>query len=546
MALPSLSATGPPPLDVREAATEMRGDVRVVDLSYASPRGGRVPAWLVLPAGSERHPAALFVHPGQGDRSTFLDEAVELARRGVAGLLVGAPSTRAEYQDSPRFFDGQAERAEWTQLIVDVRRGLDLLAARAEIDPQRLAYVGHSLGATAGGVLAGVEHRPRAWVLMAGLPSYSQRHEFSHPRTLAALDRLVTPDEQRAYAEALEPIDAVHYLRDARGAFLLQFARRDEFIAPRDAALYTRATPEPKTVLWYDTDHFFNAQARRDRDAWLLRALVASSTTPEELAQAPSRFAALGGLRVHYKSFGDGPQALVLVHGWTCDMSFWRLQVPELSRRGRLIVIDLPGHGASDKPEVRYTMDLFARAVDAVLDDAGIEKAVLVGHSMGAVVVRQCYRRHPERVAALVTVDGALRSMLTDPKQIDAFVARFEAPDYRERMAEFVRAMFPKEAPAELVSGVEATMSATPQHVAVSAMRGMLDPAIWSADPIGVPVGAVMADSPAWSDFEAFLRTLSPRVEYRVVPGASHFLMLEKPSEFEAALNSVLDAVGPN
>jgi pimeloyl-ACP methyl ester carboxylesterase len=74
-----------------------------------------------------------------------------------------------------------------------------------------------------------------------------------------------------------------------------------------------------------------------------------------------------------------------------------------------LIAVDLVGHGKSDKPHVRYTMEVFARSIDSVLTDAKIKRAVLVGHSMGTPVVRQFLRLFPEKTAGLVIVDGALR-----------------------------------------------------------------------------------------------------------------------------------------
>ncbi|HKV11599.1 MAG TPA: alpha/beta fold hydrolase, partial [Thermoanaerobaculia bacterium] len=208
------------PLDVQEAGTETRGNVQVVDLTYASPLGGRVPAFLVLPPGTGKHPAVLFLHPGQGNRSTFLDEAVELAKdRGFVSLSISAPFLRPEAARG-KIFDAGHDRKEQIQTIVDLRRGLDLLVSRPEVDPTRLAYVGHSLGATVGGTLAGIETRPLAYVLMAGLPSLSRANSHGDNRVATAFQTLLTPEEQKAYVDALSPIDAVHYVGHATPAKL--------------------------------------------------------------------------------------------------------------------------------------------------------------------------------------------------------------------------------------------------------------------------------------------------------------------------------------
>src|SRR5438105_6101714 len=87
---------------------------------------------------------------------------------------------------------------------------------------------------------------------------------------------------------------------------------------------------------------------------------------PLTAAEGGSRFATLDGNRIHYVSFGQGPEALVFIHGWTCDATFWKAQAPVYENR-RSLLIDLPGHGLSDKPDISYTMALFARAVDTVM-----------------------------------------------------------------------------------------------------------------------------------------------------------------------------------
>lgn len=265
------------PLDVKEAGTEKRGDVRVVDLSYASPMGGTVPAFLILPPGEGRHSAVLFLHPGQGDRSTFVDEAVGLAaRHGFVSLTISAPFLRPENKgrNGGNPWAPEASRTEQIQTIVDLRRGFDLLTSRPEVDTKRLAYVGHSLGATVGGTLAAVEKRPLAFVLMAGFPSLTHAQTDGHGQGALAFQELLTPEQQKAYLDALSPIDAVHYIGHADPAKLLfQFAKTDQFISPWDAEVYVQAASSPKKVKWYDTDHYFNEEARRDREKWLESSL---------------------------------------------------------------------------------------------------------------------------------------------------------------------------------------------------------------------------------------------------------------------------------
>lgn len=274
-------------------------------------------------------------------------------------------------------------------------------------------------------------------------------------------------------------------------------------------------------------------------------ACVSAQKRPKAAAKSDagqSRFATLDGARVHYKSFGKGSEAIVFVHGWTCNLEFWRMQTPAFSARTRVIALDLPGHGQSDKPtSVSYTMDYFARSVEAVMRDAAVKRAVLVGHSMGTPVVRQFYRRYPEKTLALVFVDGALR-----PFAPRAAMEQFIAPlrtNYKQASAMMVDAMLQPVKSEAVRAEVKAAMLATPEHVGLSAMEGMMDDANWKEDAISVPVLAVHARSPLWgADYEQFVRRLAPRVDFQVWDGVSHFLMMDEPEKFNRALAAFLDA----
>ena len=256
--------------------------------------------------------------------------------------------------------------------------------------------------------------------------------------------------------------------------------------------------------------------------------------------EGESRYAKLDGHRVHYENHGKGRKALVFVHGWTCSLNSWSRQTPAFEDTTRVIAIDLPGHGQSDKPDVDYTMDLFARAVDAVLGDAGVDRAVLVGHSMGTPVIREFYRKYPQKTLALVIVDGPLRPF-GDKKMMEQFLAPLRGPGYKEAAGKFIDNMFSPNTTAELRAEIKSSMLRTPQSVALSAMDGMVDESIWKQDKINVPVLAIMARSPFLpADTEQFYRTIAPNLEYQAWDGPGHFLMMEKPREFNEVLAGFL------
>jgi len=271
--------------------------------------------------------------------------------------------------------------------------------------------------------------------------------------------------------------------------------------------------------------------------------LLAATAGAQGSKQSPaeSRYASLDGARIHYESYGKGRAALVLIHGWSCSIDYWRDLIPDLSKRSRVIAIDLPGHGLSDKPQVAYTMDLFARAVDAVMRDAGVKRGVLVGHSMGTPVARQFYRKYPQETLAIVIVDGALRPY-GDKKLMDGFIAPLRNANYKEVGAGMLAGMSGPSLSPELRERIQASFLKTPQYVLVSAMEGMADESIWGQDKINVPVLAIMTKSPFWpADTEQFYRSIAPRLDFQRWDGVGHFLMMEKPKDFDEAVIAFLD-----
>jgi pimeloyl-ACP methyl ester carboxylesterase len=272
----------------------------------------------------------------------------------------------------------------------------------------------------------------------------------------------------------------------------------------------------------------------------LLVALASILVSAVVVTAQESKFAKLDSTKIHYKSYGKGKEALVLVHCWTCNLELWRDHIPELSKRARVIALDLPGHGLSDKPQTNYTMDLFAAAIDAVLRDAQVDRAVLVGHSMGTPVIRQFYRKYPQKTLALVIVDGGLRPFGTK-EQREQFMAPLRGPNYKEAGNQMFAAMSATLSEADK-ERIRTSFLNTPQFVLVSSMEAMSDDALYATDKINVPVLAILGKSPFWQpDTEQFLRSLAPDLEFQMWDGVSHFLFMDKPKEFNAAVIAFLD-----
>ena len=259
-----------PPLDVKVASTRDEGKAVLRDISYAMLEADvRNNATVVEPKepGAGSRPAVLFVHwygPPRptSNRTQFIPEAVDLATSGVVSLLVDTPWSE------PEFFKKRKREEDYmrsVQQVKDLRRALDVLLAQPNVDPARVAYVGHDFGAMYGVLAAANDKRIRAFVFMAGAPSFSDWFLYGPP---------MAPDARQKFIDQLAPLDPVRYLAKLQVPVLLQFATKDEHVAKPRADMIIAATRDPKTVHWYEADHELNvADARRDRLAWIRRIL---------------------------------------------------------------------------------------------------------------------------------------------------------------------------------------------------------------------------------------------------------------------------------
>jgi len=164
-----------------------------------------------------------------------------------------------------------------------------------------------------------------------------------------------------------------------------------------------------------------------------------------------------------------------------------------------------------------------------------------VGHSMGTPVARQFYRQYPQKTLALVIVDGVLRP-LAEKTVMDRMIEGFRAPTYKQSIDQMLTAMKGPSLSAEAMERIKASSANTPQHVVVSAMEGMADPAIWGDDKINVPVLAIMARNPFYPpNIEEISRGLAPNMDFRMWEGVGHFVMMDKPKEFNEAVIGFLE-----
>jgi cephalosporin-C deacetylase-like acetyl esterase len=282
------------PLNIRENKKEQRDGVNVIELSYDSPRGGQVPATLVVPPGKGPFAGILFGHwmmPRSSfrNRKEFLDEAIVLAHSGAVSLLTDAPMVRPGFLPEKDTLQGEIQNAEASrQQVIDFRRGIDLLIARDLVDPTRIAFVGHSYNAHTGGILAGVEKRIGSLVLMAGVFA-DEEYVFDSTRMEITQFREKIGDKAlRDFFQQYAFDDPIHYIaHSAPAAIFLQFGREDEGIPESTARSYFERFGEPKKIEFYKAGHALNREAREERIEWLVDRLKLSPINREAIERIP-------------------------------------------------------------------------------------------------------------------------------------------------------------------------------------------------------------------------------------------------------------------
>jgi len=249
---------------------------------------------------------------------------------------------------------------------------------------------------------------------------------------------------------------------------------------------------------------------------------------------------------IAYSVYGSGNRALIFVHGWSCDSRYWANQLHLFSQKYKVITVDLAGHGNSSSSRHNYTINSFARDIQAVVEQEAIENIVLIGHSMGGSVVASTARLLPEKVKGIVGVDTfhdvSLKISQTD---LTAAVKPFEE-NYHETMSTFVSNLFIQQTDINLKRWITVDMVSAAKPVAISAYREFLS--LYKTgdlsslfDSMNIPVISINAK--LWptniQGNESKIR------QYRsiFIEGAGHFPMLEKPTQFNSLLEKAIQGI---
>jgi pimeloyl-ACP methyl ester carboxylesterase len=266
---------------------------------------------------------------------------------------------------------------------------------------------------------------------------------------------------------------------------------------------------------------------------------------PVPEAAGPGSVPAQDGVAIAYKMTGSGQPALVFIHGWMCNQSFWLPQVDEFASTHTVVTIDLAGHGQSGMARDGWPLMAFGSDVQTVVEHLGLERVILVGHSMGAPVALEAARLMPDRVVGVVAADSLHDAdWKLDHEQKAGFLAAWEQ-DWPGTCARFVGSMFPNSADPALVKRVHDDMCGGDADIGIALMRQFLDYDLGAAlEAVDVPVRCINSTANV-TNLEAN-RARHADFDVVTMDGVGHFLMMERPEAFNQHLREIVAEIsGP-
>jgi pimeloyl-ACP methyl ester carboxylesterase len=251
------------------------------------------------------------------------------------------------------------------------------------------------------------------------------------------------------------------------------------------------------------------------------------------------------GVKIAYSVYDRGEPTLVFVHGWCGNRSVWYKQVPYFAKKYRVVALDLGGHGASGRQRQVYTQEAFGEDVAAVVNAAGADKVILIGHSMSGTVILEANRLLKGKVCGLIAVDTLENfERVAAPEEIGKHIDPMKK-DFVKGSGAFVREMFAADADPKLVKLVIANVSSVTPAIAISTLECYFNtPVIPLLCDVHVPLWCLNAD--LWPSSPEINSKYLKSYHLRVMPGVGHFLMVEAPDEFNRQLEDIINRISKN
>jgi pimeloyl-ACP methyl ester carboxylesterase len=274
----------------------------------------------------------------------------------------------------------------------------------------------------------------------------------------------------------------------------------------------------------------------------IILLLVGCTKQQEKLTIIVGNANSADGVSISYQVQGQGEPALVFIHGWCCDRSYWDAQLLHFAEKYKVVTIDLAGHGESGLERKDYTMGAFGEDVVAVINKLNLDQIVLIGHSMGGFVMLEAARLVPDKIIGLVGADTLDNFEFNVPEeQIEEWLNPVRS-NFIESTKAAVRDMFTPNSNPALIEKIVADMSSAPAEVGISSIESCFN--FWKNEllqvvqEVQVPLTCINADMNP-TNVEGN-RHYAPSFKAKIMSEVGHFVMMENPETFNRLLEETI------
>ena len=278
--------------------------------------------------------------------------------------------------------------------------------------------------------------------------------------------------------------------------------------------------------------------------AFILAVLTGCDRASDKIAPAAtSTVRAPDGVEIAYDTRGKGDIALVFIHGWACDRSFWREQLDAFASDYRIVSLDLAGHGQSKADRTVWSVTSLAGDVQAVVEKLDLKKVILVGHSLGGLVALEAASLMPGRILAVVGTDTLHNTKIQYTEEgVQPALTAFNA-DFQQTMTAFVRSMFPENPNSPVADWVVSKACSANRQAVLAIIRETPNLDIKQGfSAANVPIRCINVAPYPPANTETKLETNRRYADFDaiIMPRTGHFPMLERPKEFNSNLRKIL------
>lgn len=259
-------------------------------------------------------------------------------------------------------------------------------------------------------------------------------------------------------------------------------------------------------------------------------------------SQKTQKAISIDGNEIAFTSEGKGNVALIFIHGWGCNKSYWRYQTKEFSKKYQVVALDLTGHGQSSAKRKSYTMNLFGYDVASVVNQLKLNKVILVAHSLGGAVALEAKKILKDKVLGIIGVDTyQVFDVGETEERAEQFLSTFKS-NYKGSVESYLGNLFHNNVDTSFSNSIIRDLVKMPKEIGIDIFRNILkynyEQAVKETNP---KIIAVNGDK-----FPINLnkvKKILPTFDYKIVYNTDHFLMLENPKSFNEKLESAIEEI---